>query len=572
MATCGEWNDAIADFFSQITPKGGAFYLSVDEDALTEIAGGGRLRVVESDPVADFQMAVRERFALPLVGVRLPSRSPMNGATPKCIAFLAAMSLAAHRMAPEEGIADINYFTRLREVFGLPTDESGRPWGLQPAGIEERLWAELNRWALENGWQPSAERGTNEPTKYINYPISQALLREGDKGKLERAFRRAEPTLGRYADRERVGAWFFNNDAGFSTKHISNLAREVGAERFESVVNAVYDVYASIDWDSSFSGAITHRTSSRVLSAGIYREANPLLGSVCYFLYPRRHSQNISGLSAIRNGESVPLHQDGDGSFLPLWEVDPAGGDTCDLVGNSAVSTMRLPPRDFWILTRDRFDDGSGDFASRGAPQLGETFILLCRDDLVDQMNILREEGLMNWDGEPIPVDTLQSEGWVEFRECMALSASWSGVIPQSPDLFDELRPQSRASISLQGGLHAGRRNFWLEGHQPSIAVASFKTCQVRVASVFDPDGKPEFEGFIAPNSGQIELPTLNPGDYWIEVLADGIRAASRSIKIVSWDSLTPANPANAYGVRVGDSMLRGALLTMSEIRDAERS
>ena len=571
MATCEDWNNAIADFFAQAAPKGGAFYLSVDEDALTEIADSGRIRVVDSDPVTDFEMAVRRRYA-PLGSVRLPPRSPMNGQPPGCLAFLSAMSLAAHRMAPEEGIADINYFTRLREVFGLPTNERGRPWGLQPAGSEERLWAELNRWALDNGWQPSAERGTSEPTKYINYPLSQALLREGDKGKLERAFRSAESTLGRYADRERVGSWFFNNDAGFSTKHISNLAKEVGAERFESVVNAVYDVYASIDWDSDFSETITRRTRSNVLSAGLYREANPLFGSVSYFLYPRRHSQNISGLSAIRNGESVPLHQDSDGSFLPLWEVDPAGDDTCELVGNSAVSTMRLPPRDFWILTRDRFDDGSGNFASRGSPQLGETFILLCRNSLVGQMNILREEGLVNWDGEPIPVDTPQSEGWVEFLECMVLSASWSGVISRIPDLFDELRPQSRASISLQGGLKTGRRDSWLKGHQPSITVASFKTCQVRVSSVSDPGGKPEFDGSIAPNSEPIKLSALNPGDYWIEVLVNGIRAASRSIKIVSWDSLAPANPTNAYGVRVGDSILRGALLTPMETRDAERS
>ena len=128
MATCGEWNNAIAAFFSQITPKGGALYLSVDEDALTEIAGG-RLRVVESDPAADFETAVRRRHA-PLGGVRLPPRSPMNGQPPRCLAFLAAMSLAARRMAPDGDIGDNNYFTRLREVFGLPTNEPGRPWGL----------------------------------------------------------------------------------------------------------------------------------------------------------------------------------------------------------------------------------------------------------------------------------------------------------------------------------------------------------------------------------------------------------------------------------------------------------
>ena len=37
----------------------------------------------------------------------------------------------------------------------------------------------------------------------------------------------------------------------------------------------------------------------------------------------------------------------------------------------------------------------------------------------------------------------------------------------QMPELFDELRPRNRASISLRGGLNAGRRDTWLEGYLP---------------------------------------------------------------------------------------------------------
>lgn len=559
MATCGDWNDAIADFFSQITPKGGAFYLSVDEDALTEIADSGRLRIVESDPVADFQMAVRRRHA-PLAGVRLPPRSPMNGSTPKCIAFLAAMSLAAHRMAPDDDVGDNNYFTRLREVFGLPTDEPGRPWGLHRPGVEERLWAELNEWALDNGWRPSAERGDSTATKYTNYPLSQALLRDGDKGRLESSFRQNERRLTRYADRERVAAWFFNNDAGFSTKHLTDLAQD--AERFDSVVDAVYDVYDSIDWDAppDAEGTPARRARSKTLLAGLYRESDPLFGSVSYLLYPRRRAHNVSDLGVVRDGGTERLHRDGDGGFLPLWEVDPAGGESWAVTGSDAISELRLPTRDFWVLTRDGFGDESGDFASRGSPQFGEKFILLCRDSMAREMRTMQNNGLVKWESGPERI----CEGWIEFRECEVRSLDWSRGDSRS-DLSNELRPQSRASISFQGGLKAAGRDSWIEGFAPTYSVASLDDCRARVFSASRIDAKPAMDDAAVPNFSSTDLPDLKPDDYWLEVSVNGKRAARRFFRVVSWDSLTPADPSNPFGTPIGDAVLRGALLIAPE-------
>lgn len=556
-----DWNNAIADHFARITPRGGAFYLAVDEDALAEI-GATAFPHASTDAVVDFKRAVRN-WCVSQHGVSLPrpGRDEKTNA-PRCLAFLAAMSLAAHKMAPDDATGDNNYFTRLREVLGLPTFDKGRPRGLLPAGVEERLWEELNVWARGKGWLPTAERGDSDPTKYVNYPLSQGLLRDGDKKKLDSAFRRDAHRLTRYADRERVAAWFFNNDAGFSTSHMVKLTLG-SADRFDGIVDAVYDVYASVDWDSpeNSEGVSSRRTRSRTLQAGLYRDADPLISSVFYLLYPRRQSQSASGLSAVRdNGDSEPLERDSDGAFLPLWDVDPAGGKAWRVTGSDLISEMRLPQREFWVLTRDNPDDEFGDFASRGSPQLGEEFILLCRDSVAIQMKRLREYGLVKWEGEPENLP--EYAGWVEFRKCEIRYPGWSDSMPSS-GLSDELRPRGRASISLQGGLKAAGRDSWLEGYAPTLWVSSLDDCRARIYSASQVDADPAMDE-SAPNFSPIALPNLEPDDYWLEVLVGEIRADRRFIRVISWDSLMLAEPAKPFGTPIGDAVLRGALLTPS--------
>ncbi len=116
------------------------YYLSVDEDALIEIGtyhlGEDRL----TDAVQNFEMAVQEECVTD-GRVTLPETTPQRPyGTPACVAFLGAMVLAAHRMAPEDDIAEINYFIRLQEILGM-VGERGRPPGLSaPGAPEESLW------------------------------------------------------------------------------------------------------------------------------------------------------------------------------------------------------------------------------------------------------------------------------------------------------------------------------------------------------------------------------------------------------------------------------------------------
>ena len=559
MPSYSEWNEAIASFFIGGVPPGEAVYLSLDEDALFEIAAYWFSDDRLTDPVKDFESAVR-MMCVPRGRVILPKTAPSSPeGPPQCLAFLGAMVLAAHRMSPEGGLSEINYFTRLREILGL-TEESGRPPGMSPPAPEEALWVALNQWVISNELQPSAERGPEGPTKYTNYPLSQSLLREGDKGKLGREFKRFEGQLGRNADRERVGGWFLNRADDFSTSHIRSLAKEAIADRYEALVDAVYKVYADVDWEKpGFDGDRLHR--SPWLTAGLYREFNPLSGQLSYLLLPRNAARDFHGpLEIVHEGIVKPMRGSRDGQFYPLWPVDPTGGETYRVTGDPRVTELRIPLRRFWVLTRDPFDEASAIFASRGSPKLGETFLLLCRTELEEQISILRDEGLLDWGGDP--VELRSHGGWVEYRECQVLSASWDGVIFQIPELFEELRPRSRASISLQGGLKTDRRDAWLEGYLPNIFVTAFdQTCRVRVTNVLQPDGEPELDDTITTNTSVV-LPTLKVGNYLIEVdVGRGSTSDRRHLRVVSWDTLPPGEPSETYGSSVNGYFLIGGLI-----------
>ena len=507
MASYFEWNEAIAKFFAEGVPRGEALYLSVDEDTLVEIASYAFSEQGPPDPVLDFEMAVQEecvsdgRVTLPGTTLRQPT------GTPACVALLSAMVLAAYRMAPEDGISEINYFTRLREILGL-TDGSGRPPGMFPPAPEEALWVSLNQWVVDNELQPSAERGPEGPTKFTNYPLSQSLLREGDKGKLGWEFRRAEGELGRDADRERVGGWFFNRVSGFSTSHIRSLAREATAERYDAIVDAVFGVYTGIDWVNPGSNGASRWSGPGWLTAGLYREFNPLSGQIAYHLYPRRQANGVRGRLEIMHGGSPELlHRSRDGHFRPLWPVSSRWWRNVPGYRGPAVYRIAHPKaRSFWVLTRDPFDDSSRIFASRGSPRLGETFLLLCRKEYDDQLTILKDEGLLNWAGDP--VESPDYDGWAEYRECLVLSSGWDGIIPQMPELFDELRPRNRASISLRGGLSAGRRDTWLEGYLPYV-FSSRRSTPLGELAVTNPsllDVEPAMDDTVTANA-EIELP-----------------------------------------------------------------
>lgn len=563
MAGYSEWNAAIADYFLSGLPTGATVYLSVDEDTLVDI-GRRFLRTASGnkDWVEDFLSAVRAKCVV-RGEVRLGSiRDPGADGLPTCVAFLGAMVLAAHRMADQEVISESNYFTPLRRVLGLPDGEQGRPRGLQ-SGVEESLWLLWNRWILRKGFLPSAERGQGS-AKYIHYALSQALLRDGDRRRLARVFRDASRShrISREWDRDKLSAWLRMNTGLFNTQHLRELFQEAEPTRYEAIVDAVFDLYYTLDWTGrEQSGAAGRRATQWRIIAGLYRAEDPLAGSISYLLYPRKPKRwEGAKLHVLKDGKPQQLNEERPGWFMPLWTEDPAGGKRYQVQGDGEVKEIVLPERDFWILVRDQENEDSGVLASWRHPGIYESFILLCRKRYASSMEMLNQAGLAKWDHEVHLTET--GSGWVEYRECVITSPEWDDVLAESNDLFDALWPSASATIALRGGLRIPQQRGWLEGYGPEVAIHAFEErLRLVVRDVVHIDA-PIMDETVETNQ-YFELPVKTRGDYLIQVHDGGRLLGQQVFRILPWRSLTCAEPQQSYLVQLGSATLQGALITI---------
>lgn len=570
MANYDEWNKAIAKYFVDGMSSGATVYLSVDEETLMHI--GSRFEQSEAsdvDWVEDFIEAVRSECVIGNQVYLEKISNYQSNWLPRCVAFLGAMVLAAHRMVgeadQEEQISSTAYFIRFCEVLGLTDGVRRRPEGLRPEGIEEQLWQSWNRWLVRNGWLPSAERGQGTYNKYINYPLSQALLRRGDKEVLERLFREREKlgTLSRVWDRDTIGSWV--REQQFSSKYLTDLIQESDFRRHEVITNALHDVYVSIDWDQEMPETQlgVRLIAQRRLIAQLYREEDIITGSINYYLYPQQ-PRHFSGraLEVIQNGCAQPLQEERQGWFLPLWPEDPNGGVFYEVRGDPQIKELILPKRQFWILIRDPENETSGIFASWKHPGLGETFLLLCRKEYAEQMELFKQEDLLQWHH-----DFSINDEWVEYRECMIVSPSWEGIIPQYQDLYNALKPTISATISLRGGLRVPNQGGWLEGYPPEMTIIAFDdSVELTLLDTSDLDtpNTPIMNQTIDTNK-PIGLPVLEPGNYLLEAHSLGKSVTQKVLRILSWDSLDSKEPEQPFSIDAGAFTLQGATITVNE-------
>ena len=567
MATYDEWNNAIAEYFVSGLSSGSTVYLSVDEDALMDI--GNQFEQPEDnyvDWIEDFLDAVRSKCVF-VDAVKLPSglvNQPDQ--VPNCVAFLAAMVLAAHYMISEEinneMILQTNYFKRLREVLGLPIEDGKRPEGLLPYGIEEYLWKIWNRWLIDNGWLHSAEQGQSNYNRFINYPLSQALLRETDQEVLERLFRQQVNSgqLSRVCDRDTISFWVRNQQ--FGSRHLRDLIQESDFIRYEAVTDAIFEVYTSINWDQEFDDTSgQRRIGQRRMTAELYRVEDAIMGDIIYYPYPRQPKQYWGGsLEVVHTGTIHDLRKHRQGWFLPLeLPVNPAGGISYEVRGHQQIKELVLPERRFWVLVPDPEDETSGIFAGWESPKLGENFLLLCRKEYSEQMEMFRQEDLINWDHD-FPV----GDEWVEYRGCMIISPSWDGIIPQHQDLYDALKPRIAATISLKGGIRVPNQGGWLEGYPPEITIIAFDdSVNLKLLDTSSPD-EPIMHQLINTNK-PISVPSLTLGVYLFEVYNLGKLVARRVLRILAWDALECRQPEQPFSVDVGKFTLQGVIINVIE-------
>jgi len=539
MQAYDSWNTAITQYFTANVPKGSSVFLTLNDDALRDIAAefiGGA--VSPHNASAEFVNSVRARVVSANAVSLLEVIGFSKDGIPKGAAFLGLMVLAAHRMAGDDVMSPLNYFSRLTQLLGVGQGNGNRPSGLD-VGNEEVLWLCWNVWLEKNGWQPTA-RAAEGARKYLNYVLTQALIRDDDSLYLQRRFRENQGYggVGRSMDEVQLAGWLQRTHA-ITRRYLCEGFRNSDPRRAAAFYEAAYRVYSATDWDGVNNQTAVQR--SRVINAGLYRAVS-LRGEVHFRLFVPQPTNWIPKALQMTNpdGGKVQLLPGRPGHFQPLARQLPFVAEPVriPLEGDPNFEAVVFPSRNFWILTSD-LEDPTGAFATweKFPNLLGQKFTLLCSIEgdqcIQDEMDKFKENKLINWD----TAESVAANSAHEYRGCMILSSAWDGVVPsaQCPDLYEALKPRQFANISIAGGFRAPEQNAWLVGYPPNVTIYGFEQ---QFGLTLLSGGEKVFNVSQERQKRLLLDASLQPGIYTLEADWNGQVLAARSFRVIPWEDM----------------------------------
>jgi len=542
--TYDDWNRQIAEYFVGRVAPGALVYLTVDDELLWALGEEGGIDAEEA--VAGFRDAVRSRVWVG--GADEISLSGLVGhdtaGCPRGVAFLALMVLAANRMGNHE-ISEINYFTQFRKLLRLDTERKGRPHGMTPAGVEVPLWRDWVRYLEWQGRFSSARRGSG-PQTYINYPVSQTLLRFADHERLKELFGSSRYFLA-YREPDLLMARVVASREQL-TSRLRSMLRETG-DRYAALTQAVFDLHEEFLCQSaspgeSRGGTSLARIAPSMLTADLMRVPGVFPRPARYELVPRLKLGFAFGTSEGSPqiqiaGAWLPLRRDPQrpGAALPIGPLLPqqiVQGSRFALGDAGRFTEVVLPQRPFYVLASDPDQPGYGVYASGRLPAPDTHFLFLGSREALADLYRLREMGKVDWKKQRPLGDT----DWIEVDGCMILTRDWTQARLGNAELFNALRPQRTVTIGVSGGLRAP--GGFLSGIPPTLTV--YGTQPSLPARILDISGEDEKEVWADEVDARRPMPLPagvagKPGSYRVEV-GEGDEPERRLLRIVDWDEI----------------------------------
>jgi hypothetical protein len=187
------WNDAVADVIYPVNNDAMPAYMDLETEELQKIAEYAGY--TGTDPGHAFAQAVRAvvvggdgRCSLKALNHRaLLWRSGKKLRNPPpTLAFLAITSLAAEDMGKtDDDIAGHAYYVRLAKLLSFSNDSDLQN---QYSKHAEFLWGCLNSWLEDLDGERGVPTAYALTFRYVGLPMSQALVREGDRKKFPAMF------------------------------------------------------------------------------------------------------------------------------------------------------------------------------------------------------------------------------------------------------------------------------------------------------------------------------------------------------------------------------------------------
>lgn len=494
------WNDAVAEVIYPVNDDAMPAYMDLENEELRMIAE--RAGYAGAEPREAFAQAVRAvvidgdgRFSLRALNHRAKiwwsSKERRNA--PPTLAFLAITSLAAEDMGKTDDIAGHAYYVRLAKLLGFSKNDNELQQ--QYSKHAEFLWGCLNSWLEDLDGERGMPTAYALTFRYVGLPMSQALVREGDRKKFPAMFAQfglspgmeiAPADLSSYLDH-----WFSLENSPASTSLRKLWNQQSARERIASVA-----AVELATWDGTLEDASVVSVGGTALATRAMVVANLRSGfldsSLDLSLAFRPLVDDMDGQMQVRSADDSWI----DIGFSPgtagLWRTSYTEAVDFGSVLEGAVRLRHADrddapeykrfPRSVIPLV---YDELQSAFVESERLQLGTDSLLLVRTVAQTKVktNVVKEvERALNEAARPgfKRIDELAGlpEGWVLFTDIQLFGA------PVTIRL-NELVPLARNNLTIAGGLRIPSRiRKWSTLSPPEVRATVQSEPDLRVTLV----------------------------------------------------------------------------------------
>ncbi|QGF22606.1 hypothetical protein [Raineyella fluvialis] len=481
-ATYAAWNQAIADVMFPELDEPAPVYLDFEDDRMEALASAAG--VAPGEVEAELAAAVlgvldlTEGPAAVLRTIRSRTRNWYGQGDwqnpPPMLAFLSVLCMAAEKMAGSDEYAANNFYGRLTSLLGLPAKSTKLEQGYRGDG--SYLWNMLKAWLLHCDGRrglPTVEAST---PRFVGYPITQAMMRAGDRERLIDFFESAGLPPGSNIPPQHLeglfDSWIGQNPSPAS-KNLQRLWQNPGSGR-QRVLDAAAAALGT--WNGQTARATDeHGAGGRLrLSLALSSFPKKRLGVGVLAFLPDATNGRDATLVAAQGEVPVSLSPSIPGA-LTLGESSAVSAQSlleADLVirdAHSARTLTRHPRR----LVLFRQDEMTARWTETEHALLTEDLRLLCFDELLPSVRrVLDEAARPAWHEQP-DVPGLP-DSWTLITDVQLFDIPRS-VAQSGVNDLQGLVPVTTSHLTLAGGfpLPGATRGSWHVGEPPEIRAVS---------------------------------------------------------------------------------------------------
>ncbi|GFG95405.1 hypothetical protein [Mycobacterium timonense] len=522
-----KWNAAVADVVYPFGNEAPA-YMDLEADELAAIAE--HAGHPGPDPGKALTNAVRavvvdwdDKLHLHPLVLRTAAWKGLDDIAlpPPCVAFLAVSTLAAEDMGQsKDKLAPHAYYPRLARRLGVP--DGDKSVESQYRKHAEFFWQCLNTWLANhdgNRGLPTAYALTH---RYVGLPMSQALIREGDRRKLPEMFAQyglspgmqiAPDALNRYLD-----DWLKPGSSAPSNL-VKLWQRPSSHERIASIAAVELS-----NWDGVLPHGGTHQAAGLTARASlVVNVRSGFRGSSLDIALGLRLPADTDGRMQVLSSDHTWLRINLAPGTAGLWRTSYTEAiDSVSMLEGvvriRAADDEEGPeykhlPKQVIPLT---YDELQSAFVETERLQLGVDSLLLVRTHAqnhakinipVQVRNALEQAARPGFES----VETLQGlpEGWVLFKNVQLFNTPSTDV--------NELIPLAQNQLTIAGGLRIPSRiRKWSTLAPPEVRAIAQTESQVRV-TITHTDSDDVIHEWVS-GGGAIVAPleglNLTDGDY----------------------------------------------------------